>query len=42
MNKVIRAVLNSFIQKFHNHKQAQNAYRQTKIKNAPKIHLRRK
>ena len=42
MNKVIRAVLNSLIQKFHNHKQVQNAYKGTKIKNTPKKHLRRK
>ena len=40
INEVTRAILNSFIQKFHNHKRAQNAYEQTKIKNAPKKHLR--
>ena len=40
--EVIRAVLNFFIQKFDNHKKAQNAYKRTKIKNAPKKHLRRK
>ena len=42
INEVIRAILNFFIQKFHNHKKAQNAYKRTKIKNAPKKHLRRK
>ena len=42
INEVIRAILNFFIQKFHNHKKAQNAYKQTKIKNAYKKHLRRK
>ena len=36
INEVIRAILNFFIQKFHNHKKAQNAYKRTKIKNAPK------
>ena len=36
INEVTRAILNSFIQNFHNHKQAQNAYRQIKIKKAPK------
>ena len=39
INEVIRAILDFFIQKFHNHKKAQNAYKQTKIKNAPKKHL---
>ena len=42
INEVTRAILNSFIQKLHNHKQAQNAYKRTKIKNAPKKHLRGK
>ena len=42
INEVIRAILNFFIQKFHNHKKAQNAYKRTKIKNAPKKHLREK
>ena len=42
INEVIRAILNFFIQKFHNHKKAQNAYKRTKIKNAPKKHLRGK
>ena len=36
INEVTRAILNSFIQNFHNHKQAQNAYKRIKIKNAPK------
>ena len=42
INEVIRAILNFFIQKFHNHKKAQNAYKRTKIKNAPKNHIRKK
>ena len=42
INEVIRAILNFFIQKLHNHKKAQNAYKQIKIKNAPKKHLRGK
>ena len=42
INEVIRAILDFFIQKFHNHKKAQNAYKRTKIKNAPKKHLRGK
>ena len=42
INEVIKAILNFFIWKFHNHKKAQNAYKQTKIKNAPKKHLRGK
>ena len=36
INEVIRAILNFFIQTFHNHKKAQNDYKRTKIKNAPK------
>ena len=36
INEVIREVLDFFIQKFHNHRKAQNAYKGTKIKNAPK------
>ena len=36
INKIIRTISNFFIQKLHNHKKAQNAYKQTKIKNAPK------
>ena len=40
--EVIRAILNFFIQKCHNPKKAQNAYKQTKIKNAPKKHPRGK
>ena len=42
INEAIRAILNFFIQKFYNHKKAQNAYKRTKIKNAPKKHLRGK
>ena len=42
INEVISAVLNFFIQKFHNHKKAQNAYKRTKIKNVPKKDLRGK
>ena len=42
INEVIRAALNFFIQKFHKHTQAQNTYKQTKIKNAPKKNLRGK
>ena len=36
INEVIRAILNFLIQKFYNHKKAQNAYKRTKIENAPK------
>ena len=32
INEVIKTTLNFFIQKLHNHKQAQNAYKQTQIK----------
>ena len=42
INEVLRTILNLFIQKFHNHKKAQNTYNRTKIKNAPKNHLREK
>ena len=42
INEVIRAILNFFIQNFHTYKKAQNAYKRTKIKNAPKKHLRGK
>ena len=42
INEVIRAILNFFIQKCYNYKKAQNAYKRTKIKNAPKKHLRGK
>ena len=42
INEVTRAILNSFIQNFHNHKQAQKAYKRIKIKNAPKKHLKGK
>ena len=31
-----------FMKRFHNHKKAQNAYKRTKIKNAPKNHRRGK
>ena len=41
-NGVTKAILNFFIQKFHNHKKAQNAYKRTKIKNTLKKHLRGK
>ena len=37
INDVTREILNSFIQKFHNHKKAQNAYKRTKIKNTPML-----
>ena len=36
INEVIRAILNFFNQNFHNRKKEQNAYKRTKIKNAPK------
>ena len=39
INEVTRVIFNFFIQKFYNHKDAQNAYKRTKIKNAPKKHL---
>ena len=42
INDVIKTTLNFFIQKNHNHKKAENAYKRTKIKNAPKKHLRGK
>ena len=45
INEVIKTVLNFFVfftKRFHNHKKAQNAYKRTKIKNAPKKHLREK
>ena len=42
INEVIKTILNFFIQKFHEHKKHKNAYKQTKIKNAPKKHLRGK
>ena len=42
INEIIKAILNFFIQKFYNHKKAQNAYKRTKIKNALKKHLRGK
>ena len=41
INEVIKTVLNFFVfftKRFHNHKKAQNAYKRTKIKNAPKKH----
>ena len=40
INEVIRAILNFFIRKFHNHKKEKNAYKRTKIKSVPKKHLR--
>ena len=39
INEVIKTTLNSFIQKLHNHKKAQNAYKRTKIKMLLKKHL---
>ena len=42
INEVIRAILDFFIQKFHNPKKAQNVYKRTKIKNTPKKHPRGK
>ena len=42
INEVIKTTLNSFIQKLHNYKKAQNANKLIKIKNAPKKHLRGK
>ena len=39
INEVIRTILNFFIQKCHNHKKAQNAYKRTKKKNVYKNHL---
>ena len=36
INEVIGAILDFFIQKFHEQKKTQNAFRLTKIKNAPK------
>ena len=32
VNEVIRAVLNFFARRFHNHKKAQNTYKRTKTK----------
>ena len=42
IKEVTRAILNFFIHKFHNHKNTQNAYKQTKTKNVPAKHLRGK
>ena len=43
INEVIKAILNFFIQKLHNHKKTQNACKRIKIKkNAPEKHLRGK
>ena len=42
INEAINTTLNFFIQKFHNHKKAQRAYKRIKIKNAPQNHLRGK
>ena len=42
VNEVIRSILDFFIQKFYNHKKAENAYKRTKLKKAPKKPLRGK
>ena len=42
INEIIKAILNFFFQKFHNHKKAQNAYKRTKIKNDLKKDVRGK
>ena len=42
INEIIRTIIDFFVQKFHNHKKAQNAYKRTKTKNAPKKRLREK
>ena len=42
IHEIMKTNLNSFIQKLHNHKKAQNANKLIKIKNAPKKHLRGK
>ena len=39
INEVIRIILNFFIQKFHNYKEAQNTYKRAKTKNVYKKHL---
>ena len=39
INEVIRIILNFFIQKFHNYKKAQDAYKRAKTKNVYKKHL---
>ena len=39
INGIIRTILDFFIQKNHNHKKAQNAYKRTKTKNVYKRHL---
>ena len=39
INEVIREILDFVIQKFHNHKKAQNAHKRTKTKNVNKKHL---
>ena len=36
INGIIRIILDFFIQKNHNHKKAQNAYKRTKTKNVYK------
>ena len=41
INEIIRVILNFFIQKFYNHKKAQNAYKQIKIKHVYNKHLSR-
>ena len=42
INEVIRAILNFVYSKISRAQKAQNAYKQTKIKNASKKHLRGK
>ena len=39
INELIRVILNFFIQKFYNHKKAENAYKQIKIKHVYNEHL---
>ena len=39
INEIIRVILNFFIQKFYNHKKAQNTYKRTDTKNVYKKHL---
>ena len=39
INEIIRIILNLFIQKFHNYKKAQNAYKRAKTKNVYKKYL---
>ena len=42
INEAIKAILDFSIQKFHNHKKAQNAYKRKKTKSVCKKHLRGK